>query len=459
MPDEIQPNAVQPVPAAKVEKTRWPFPLIWIVPLLALGLAGYFFYQRHQDQGVEIVIRFTDGSGLKPSQTAVTIAGVTVGHVHDLELDSDHKTVLVHVRLETKDAYLAKAGTQFWVVRPELSLSSISGLNTIVSGPYIDVRPGDGGETHDFTGLEQPPKSNVPGIRLLLYADQIGHVSADSRVDFRGIQVGTVLDVRLGKDTKTAPAVDILIWDQYKGLVASNSLFWVDSGADVKGSILSGIQLQLGSVQSLLLGSIAFRTPEENPGTPVKDGTTFNLAEKEPKPDVPGVHLLLYADQIGHVSADSRVNFRGIQVGSVQDVRLGDDASSAAVDIVIWDRYKNIVRTKSVFWIDNGADLKGSLLGGVQLQLGSVQSLLVGSVEFATPEKEYGQVVKNGDLFELHDKPQDAWLHWHAPIQIVPPQKALLKVPPATVPSSNPNGQSPAGGGDAGKLLPQLKHE
>jgi paraquat-inducible protein B len=323
VPEQQQPQQqqqpVKPVPTARVEKSTWPFPLVWLVPVAAAVLAGWFFYQRHQERGVEIVIRFTDGSGLKPSETTVDVSGVTVGHVRAIDLADDHKTVLVHVQLETRNAFLAKANTKFWVVRPEVSLSNISGLNTIVSGPYIDAKPGDGAQTVQFTGLEAAPKF-----------------------------------------------------------------------------------------------------------------------------DPPGLHLLLYADQAQHVTDDSPVTFRGIQVGAVRDVRLGDDSARAGIDIVIYDRYRYLVRSKSVFWVDKGADLKGSLFGGVKLNLGSVQSLLVGSIAFGTPEKDSGTVVSDGAQFELFDQPKDEWLHWHAVIMPKPD-------------SPNPPTQHDTGSGSS--LLPQLKHE
>ena len=73
------------VPTAAKRRQRR-IPLIWLVPVAAAILAGWFFYQRHQERGVEIVIQFTDGSGLKPSETTVAVSGVTVGRVRSVEL-------------------------------------------------------------------------------------------------------------------------------------------------------------------------------------------------------------------------------------------------------------------------------------------------------------------------------------------------------------------------------------
>ena len=51
---------------------------------------------------------------------------------------------------------------QFWVVRPRFFAGSISGLQTLFSGSYIDLLPAaEGGEPQrDFAGLENPPCCN-----------------------------------------------------------------------------------------------------------------------------------------------------------------------------------------------------------------------------------------------------------------------------------------------------------
>ena len=271
------------LPRPIIKKMRWPFPTIWLVPLVAACLAGYYIYEHHQETGTQITIQFDDAGGIKPGETTVSLHGVTIGHIRSVELTADHLHTIAHVQLENAVDFLTKANTLFWLVRPEVSLSNISGLNTLVSGPYVDCRPGDGAGTHTFTALNSAPMVIGPGIKLILAADQIAQLSVDSPVTYRGIQVGVVKDIRLS-NTADSVNVTVFVWDRYKNLLRTNSQFWMLKGADIQGSIFSGLKLKLGSVQNLLSGGVAFATPEKNYGNLVTDGESFELHD-QPKDD------------------------------------------------------------------------------------------------------------------------------------------------------------------------------
>jgi paraquat-inducible protein B len=272
------PSTDQP-PMPHIRKMHWPFPLIWIVPLVAAGLAGYFLLQHHQENGIDLTISLNDAAGIKEGQTTVALHGVTIGHVKKVELSQDHKKAVAHLELQTSARFVARSGTVFWLVRPEVTLQNISGLNTIVSGPYVDCRPGEGLETHGFDALDNAPQISGPGISLILVAERIDQLAVDSPVNFRGIQVGTVKDVRLAS-TADGVNVTVFIWERYKNLVRTKSKFWLIKGADVQGGLFSGIKVKLGSVQNLLVGGVAFATPEEDYGEFVTDGMHLPLHDQ-----------------------------------------------------------------------------------------------------------------------------------------------------------------------------------
>jgi paraquat-inducible protein B len=280
MSSDINPNppvndAGNP-PLPKIKKMRWPFPIIWIVPVLAACLAGYYIQQHHQENGIEITISFDDGAGLKPGETTVVYRGVTVGHVKAVELSADRTHAIAHVQLSTDEQYLTRSDTLYWLVRPEVSFQNISGLNTLVSGPYIDCRLGSGPFSHEFNGLNGPPPIVGSGLSIIASADQMGSLNIDSPVTYRGIQVGQVKDIRLSSHAEAAN-VTLFIWQRYAGLVRSNTQFWLIKGADIHGSLFSGLSLKLGSVQNLLTGGVAFATPDRDTGGLVPDGTSFVL--------------------------------------------------------------------------------------------------------------------------------------------------------------------------------------
>ncbi len=270
---------LNPAPMPKIQKMRFPFPFIWIVPVLAAALAGYYIHEHHQENGLQIVIQFGDGAGIKPDETTVVYRGVTIGHVRTVELSDDHQHAVAHIQLRTSARFVTKADTLFWLVRPELSLQNISGLNTLVSGAYIDCRPGSGAEAFTFEGLNTPPPLAGTGLTIIVSADQIGALTVNSPVNYRGIQVGIVKDIRLST-TAEAANITLFIWDRYRLLVRSKSKFWTIMGADIHGSLFSGLSLKLGSVQNILTGGVSFATPEKDYGNFVVDGTSFLLHDK-----------------------------------------------------------------------------------------------------------------------------------------------------------------------------------
>lgn len=111
-------------------------------------------------------------------------------------------------------------------------------------------------------------------------------------------------------------------------------------------------------------------------------------------------------------------------MGVVQDVQLDSEADSADVIVHIWNRYKDLVRTNSQFWMIKGAGVEGSLFGGVKLKPNSLQSVVTCSVAFATPEKNPGNLVSAGAQSFLSEEAKEEWLKWKPKIHITPESPA-----------------------------------
>ena len=270
------------VPKAKIKPIRWPVWLIWIVPILALVGGVVYYIDYRSEHAAEITIRFSDANGLKVGQTAVSHLGVDIGKVAGIELSPDHASALVRVDLNSSGVDFARAGTIFWIERAEVSAGNISGLTTVVSGPYIDGIPGDGDATTDFVGLDKKPVSQGPGVKLLLYADQIEHLQRDAAVQYRGVQVGVVQGVDLMPDS-SGVNIHIFIWQRYAPLVRGTTQFWIEKGIDISGGILAGLKFNVESLRTILSGGIAFATPDMKAPQSV-DGAAFPLND-EPKKD------------------------------------------------------------------------------------------------------------------------------------------------------------------------------
>jgi paraquat-inducible protein B len=186
--------------------------------------------------------------------------------------------VLVTARLRRSATSVANEGAIFWIVRPQVGFGSITGLNTVLSGPEIEVRPGSGEPQRRFVGRENPPLEES-GLRLVLRAERPRSLRANSPVYYRGIEVGTVQKLELATNAASAD-VTVLIQSRYAPLVREGSAFWDTSGVNVKGGILKGVEIEFESLRSLATGGVEFASPPSSPRA--KSGTVFFL-HAEPK--------------------------------------------------------------------------------------------------------------------------------------------------------------------------------
>ena len=270
------------IPKAIIKKMRWPAPLIWLIPVLAAIAAGIYFYQESKNHGPQITVHFSDGKGLRVNETPLEHLGVPLGQVTGIELSNDQRQVLVHIQLLKSNEMYAKKGARFWVVRPEISAEAISGLNTFVSGPYIESLPGNCEDATDFAGLDRAPIGSDDGLTIILHTTRMEHLQIDSPVYFRGIQVGAIKNIQLSQDA-TQVDISAFIRRRYSVLVKTTSQFWIESGADVKGGLLSGVQVKVDSLRSLITGDVAFATPLDPKGEPAQNGTEFFLHDESKK--------------------------------------------------------------------------------------------------------------------------------------------------------------------------------
>lgn len=265
-------------PQAQLRGARRRFSVVWVVPLVAALVSGHLLFEQLHDLGPMITLRFQDGSGLKAGQTDIQYRGVPVGQVKSVELSDDGRQVEVRARLRRSASALAREGSVFWVVRLQGGIENMATLGTVISGPYIEARPGSGAPRKEFVGQDRPPAATGDAsLGIVLRARQLGSLRPNSPVYYRGIEVGAVREARLGAD---ADEVEILvaIEPRYAKLVRRGSRFWNVSGLKVDFGLFKGLRVDMQSLRSLASGGVAFATP--GGAGSVRNGAVFRLHER-----------------------------------------------------------------------------------------------------------------------------------------------------------------------------------
>jgi paraquat-inducible protein B len=254
------------------------------VPLVAFLVGGWLIARNFKDRGPEITIRFQNGSGIEEGKTILEYKGVAVGTVEDVQLDEKLDSVLVKVRLAKNAANLARADSEFWLVRPEIGFSGIKGLDTLFTGARLKVRPGTGGQpATEFTALRRAPllETSGRGRSFVLRADRLGALNTGAPVFFREVKVGFIEAHRLTPDADGV-LVRIRIRTPYDQLVRPETRFWNSGGVSVKVGLL-GAEMRSNSLESLVTGGVSFATPDASTGVPVPEDTEFPLADDADK--------------------------------------------------------------------------------------------------------------------------------------------------------------------------------
>jgi paraquat-inducible protein B len=316
-------------PAAAVLR-RNRFNLIWLVPIVALSISLYLGYRFISDRGPLVTITFKTANGITAGQTEVRHKAVALGTVEDVHLSRDLEHVVIHVRMRREGDAILTDRARFWVERPRLSPGSISGLETLVSGAYIEVDPGPPGGTpaYEFKGLEEPPgvRSDEPGSNYSLRASRLGSVGVGTPVFYRDVSVGEVLSYDLG-DGLGPVEIRIFVRAPYDKFVRADTHFWNDSGVSVNLGP-QGFHVELQSLQAVFSGGVAFKTdrfgPEAPPSAP---NTEFHLYESETDADAAeytqNIPFVTYFDSsVGGLGRSAPVEIFGLPIGTITEVGL-----------------------------------------------------------------------------------------------------------------------------------------
>jgi len=377
------------IPEARVTPhRRWSLQLVWLIPVVAALIGGWLALNAVLERGPTISISFGTAEGLEPQKTRVKYRSVDIGRVTTVTFSKDRKRVIATLQLSKQAESFLVTDTRFWVVRPRVIGTQVSGLSTLLSGAYIGMDVGSSSEPRrEFVGLDVPPivTIDLPGRHFRLRAEALGSLDVGSPVYLRRVEVGSVVAYELDADG-SGVELHVFINAPYDRFVKADTRFWQASGFDVALDA-SGIKLNTESIASVLLGGVSFQTPAESEqAPPAKENASFvlypdrGIAMRLPD-TAEETYVMVFDESVRGLSVGAPVDFRGVVVGEVAAIEVDVDASSGEVRVPVEVRlYPDRLRGKA----KRGATAPGALIDklvarGLRAQLRS-GSLLTGKL-------------------------------------------------------------------------------
>lgn len=315
-----------PTTPARVKKTNVFTSVVWIIPLIALIAGGWLLMKQIRNTGPEITLLMDSAEGIEVNNTVIKVLNVDVGRVTKIRLREDQKGVEIKARLNADAKDLMRKDTQFWVVKPRIDQSGVTGLGTLLSGSYIAFTPGKSDEVKDtFDVLDIPPIAAIgqSGLRLKLVGNNDKILSVGSPVLYENFMVGQIESAHFEPSNQKVHYT-IFIQSPNDKLINSNSRFWLESGINIEATG-SGIQLNSAPLPALLSGAISFDSPKHQDSRNIVNEDSFELYNSRSDvvnlPDERTLYYIAFFKQsVRGLSVGAPVEYKGLNIGVVSDV-------------------------------------------------------------------------------------------------------------------------------------------
>ena len=398
--------------------------VVWSLPLAAMTLSFYLIIDYYASRDINLQIVFRDASSIEPQKTQLIYKGIVVGVVEGVQLDTKSHGVIVRASLDREAKYLAAEGTRFKIIQPKVGFSGISGLETLLKGSYIKIEKGNTAEQAvkqkiktQFSGITTDEEDEMhDATAFVLRAKNGKGLNVGMPIEYKGVKIGSV--VAIDFEGLTIDGVynyqDILvkvgIENKYADIINEQSSFWKRPAVNARVD-LNGMNFEISSLEALFKGGILVETPNPD-ADPVLGGHEFSLHDKMPTKKYAEASKIfqLVTNDAESLQKNDPVFYRGIKTGSIQDVILKNDGR-AVVRLRMDSQHKHLVRANTIFWRKSAVDSK---LGwsGLSLRVSSLESLVRGGINFATPTN-FGAEVEEGYSFTLQDnEPEGDWKNW-----------------------------------------------
>ncbi|SKA59221.1 paraquat-inducible protein B [Succinivibrio dextrinosolvens DSM 3072] len=336
------------------------FSLYWIVPIIATIVTISLIWSNTFNKGELIKLYTDEASGIESGKTLVKFRSVTVGTVENISLSEDFKKTVIYARIKPDFTELLNSDSVFWIVKPRINSTNISGLDTILSGSYITLHKGSSEElSKEFTCLDETPYGfDEQGIIIRLENASERIINPGTAINYDGFKIGVIVNSDYDMDKKhTVYTAKIL--KKFASLVSDQSVFWVDSGLDMNLGA-NGLQFSVPSIDNFISGSIDVKQFNSKKGNPLKDNAEYTLYKNQRAAKFANLidsdsKYVLMLDDSSPLAEGSQVMFRGVKIGEVVKLPWFDnkadlfDLNNKIPALLIMDESGAYDRTQQLF--------------------------------------------------------------------------------------------------------------
>ncbi len=329
------------------------FSPVWILPIVALLIGLGLVVKSYLSAGIMITLQVPSAEGIVVGKTKVLYKGITTGVVKDRTITEDLQNVILHIEMDKRTEHVLHEHTQFWVVEPRISLSGVSGLDTLIGGRYIAIDADENGQSErDFVALTvpPPPSEDTPGLHIKLRLNRLESIDRGTVIYYKQIPVGEVTNYTL-EENDTEIHAWVLIKPEYAHLVKENSHFYNVSGIKINAG-LSGVKIETESLISVIAGGIAFYNPvNKSDSKPAKHGTFYLLYSDFDSAQV-GIPIVFRFKNTDSLQENvTEIKFQGQVVGRIGTFSYDKTSNEVIVLASIDPLLEEALTDNTQFWV------------------------------------------------------------------------------------------------------------
>tara|TARA_R110001583_G_scaffold57547_1_gene172154 strand:- start:1399 stop:4122 length:2724 start_codon:yes stop_codon:yes gene_type:complete len=337
---------------------------------------------------------------------------IKVGEVVRIRLADDNQRIDINAFINERYSHLIKEDSKFWNISGLAANISASGidfklesLTSLIAGGITFSSPNDSMQLideHTFTLYDSIDKSEI-GLNILLILNNINNLPKGAGILYKGLGIGRITDIQYSMEKQHFIA-SATINPQFSELVNEKAQFWLEktslsfSKIENIGNIITGDFIGF-SPDSTSTSSVPTKEITKQDLTKTKDNQTQTFVVQETKiPSLPGLSILLLADDATGLNIGDPISYQGVEVGNITHITFSDNGQFIETTLRINHQYQYLVNSSSQFYLLNGINVKASLKG-LEVQSAPLKNLVSGGIGL------YNQfpVSKNKKQPKLHD--------------------------------------------------------